>query len=259
MSYDLDVISVENVYYRQEINWTRSICKTRYYDAVVLFTEGEVEYHFPQKTVIAKKGDLLFLPGNLPYDGKRHSKRCSYYVIDFLSLKEGQFEAFGAPCSFAVDDYQKVLQRFEKAFHLWSHPSIGTMIGLKEQLYALLGERFPAKEKEEAGVSGSNILRFIEENMGDPKLSVAKICEELYISDSQLRRTIHKLAGTSPNDYITAIRLKKAKEMLSTTDKSIKDISYTCGFASPYYFSRVFSKSMGMSPSAYKMYTSDSV
>ena len=257
MNYDVNIISIENVYYRQETGWVRNSCKTRYHDAVVFFTEGEIEYHFPQKTVVAKKGEILFLPGNLPYSGKRHTDRCSYYVIDFLCSEETQFEDFGAPCTFAVGNYQKVLQRFESVLHLWNHPSIDTMIGLKEHLYALLRERFWGEEKEEANTSGNHILQFIEGNICNPKLSVAKICEELYISDSQLRRTIHKLTGASPNEYITMLRLKKAKEMLSTTNKSIKDISCACGFASPYYFSRAFSKTIGMSPSAYRMCASD--
>lgn len=257
MNYDVNIMSIENVFYRKGSRWARNICKTRYYDAVVFFTEGEIEYRFPQKTVVARKGDILFLPGNLPYSGKRHTDRCSYYVIDFLCSDETQFEGFGAPYSFAAGNYQKVLQRFESVVHLWSCPAIDTTIGLKEHLYALLRERFLGEEKEKVNTPGKHILQFIEGNICDPKLSVAKICEALYISDSQLRRTVHKLVGTSPNDYITAIRLKKAKEMLSTTNKSIKDISCACGFASPYYFSRVFSKSTGMSPSAYRMYTTD--
>ena len=257
MNDDLSILSIENVSFRQENNWSRNSCKTRYYDAVVFFVEGQIEYNFPQKTVIAQKGDLLFLPGNLPYSGKRHAQRCVYYVIDFLCLHEKQFEAFGAPCAFAVSNYQKVLQRFEKLLDLWDHPSIDTMIGLKAQLYALLTERFLGEEREETNAPGRHILKFIKENMCDTKLSVAKICEELYISDSQLRRTIHKLAGTSPNEYITALRVKKAKELLCATSKSVKDISCACGFTSPYYFSRVFSKSTGMSPSAYRLRTAD--
>ena len=257
MNYDVNIMAIENVYYRQETRWVRNSCKTRYYDAVVFFAEGEIEYNFPQKTVIAKKGEILFLPGNLPYSGKRHTDRCSYYVIDFLCSDEKQLEGFGAPCSVAVGNYQKVLQRFESVLHLWNHPSIDTMLALKEHVYALLRERFLGEDKTQAHTPENRILQYIEGNLCDPKLSVAKICEVLFVSDSQLRRTIHKLTGVSPNEYITVLRLKKAKEMLSTTDMSIKDISCACGFASPYYFSRVFSKSIGMSPSAYRMHTTD--
>jgi AraC-like DNA-binding protein len=207
--------------------------------------------------VTAKKGDILLLPGNLPYSGKRHIEHCSYYVIDFLCSDEKQFEHFGAPCSFPVENDQKVLQQFESALHLWNHSSIDAMIGLKGYLYSLLRERFFQKMESDRQPTKKHILNYIESNLFDSTLNVAKICKELYISDSQLRRTIHKLAGVSPNEYITMLRLNKAKVMLSTSDESIKDISYACGFASPYYFSRVFSKVTGISPSAYRAHTTE--
>jgi len=257
MNYDVNIMSIENVYYRQETQWARNICKTRYYDAIVFFTEGEIEYIFPHATVVAKKGDVLFLPGNLPYSGKRHTEHCSYYVIDFLCSDEKQFEHFGTPCSFPASNYQKVLQQFESALHLWNHSSIDTMIGLKGYLYSLLRERFFQKEERDCLQAQNHILQYIESNLFNPTLSVAKICKDLYISDSQLRRTIHRLAGVSPNEYITMLRINKAKVMLSTSDESIKDISYACGFASPYYFSRVFSKVTGISPSAYRAHTTE--
>ena len=255
MSYDVNIMSVENVFYRHESKWARSTCKTRYYDAVVFFAEGEIEYRFPQKTVVARKGDILFLPGNLPYTGQRITEHCSYYVIDFLCLDEKQFENFGAPCSFAVADSQKVLRRFERALRLWNQPSIDTVIGLKEHLYSLLRERFFAREEGGSQTAKNHILQYIESNLYDPDLSVSKICKDLYISDSQLRRSVHKLTGISPNEYITLVKLNKAKVMLSTSDESIKAISCACGFTSPYYFSRVFSKALGMSPSAYRTHT----
>lgn len=257
MNCDINIMSIENVFYRHKSNWERDTCKTRYYDAVVFFTEGEIEYNFPQKTVVAKKGDLLILPGNLPYNGKRRTDYCSYYVIDFLCSDERQCENFGAPCSFAVANYQSVLQKLESALHLWKHSSIDAMIGLKEHLYSLLRERFFPQKESENKIQGNIILQYIESNICDFDLSVAKICKELYISDSQLRRTVHKLTGASPNGYITTIRLNKAKVMLSATNKSIKDISYACGFSSPYYFSRLFAKTIGISPSEYRSYTTD--
>ncbi|MBQ3085364.1 MAG: helix-turn-helix domain-containing protein [Clostridia bacterium] len=257
MNYDLNIISIENVFYRDENKWARNICKTRHYDAIVFFTEGEIEYNFPQKTVVAKKGDILLLPGNLPYSGKRNLEYCSYYVIDFLCSDEKQFEHFGAPCSFPVANYQKVLQQFESALRLWNRSPIDTMIGLKGYLYSLLRERFFQKAESDSQPAQNDILQYIEGNLFNPTLSVMKICKELYISDSQLRRTIHKFTGVSPNEYITLQRVNKAKVMLSISDESIKDISCACGFASPFYFSRVFSKVTGMSPSAYRAHTTD--
>ena len=257
MNCDINVISIENVFHRQKSKWERDKCETRHYDAVVFFTEGEIEYKFPNKTILVKKGDILFLSGDLPYCGKRHTEYCSYYVIDFLCADKKQFSSFGAPCAFTASSYQDVLQQLEGALQLWNRSPIGVAVKLKAQLYALLSEYFASNEVAEDQPGKNHILRYIEKNLSDPTLTVAKICKELYISDSQLRRTIHQLAGVSPNKYITAIRLNKAKLMLSTTKESVKDISFACGFTSPYYFSRAFTNATGMPPSEYRAYTAD--
>ena len=257
MNCDVNITSIENVFYMRQNDWSRNTSRIRHYDAVVLFLEGEIEYRFAHKTLVAKQGDLLFLPGNLPYSGVCHAKPCCYYVIDFLCSDNKQFEAFGAPLLFPAANYKKVLQLFESALHLWNHPSAGMMLHLKAHLYTLLAERFAPGTETDNLPNKNHILQYIEKNLSDQSLSVAKICKELFISDSQLRRTIHQLAGVSPNGYITAIRLNKAKFLLSTTEESIKDISYACGFASPYYFSRAFSKATGMSPSQYRTHTTE--
>ena len=56
--------------------------------------------------------------------------------------------------------------------------------------------------------------------------------------------------GKLPSD-----KMKAFETAIVKANESIKDISYTCGFASPYYFSKVFSKVTGMSPSAYRSHT----
>ena len=257
MDLDVSVISVENVYSRKECKWKRNVSKARYYDAVVFFTEGEIEYRFSNKTVVAQKGDLLFLPGNLTYSGISRTEYCSYYVIDFLCADERQFERFGAPLAFSVKSYQATLKRFEDALSLWNQHSMHTVIGLKELLYALIKERFFPKSDGENQTNGAMVLQYIDNSAFDVNLTVNKMCKELYISDSQVRRYVHSLTGLSPNKYITMIRLNRAKAMLTSTKASIQDISYACGFKSPYYFSRAFSLSVGMSPSTYRAFTSE--
>ena len=53
-------------------------------------------------------------------------------------------------------------------------------------------------------------------------------------------------------DYVTAIRMEKAKELLSSTDKSMKEICSAVGYQDPNYFSRSFKKNVGVTPTEYK-------
>ncbi|MFH6981874.1 hybrid sensor histidine kinase/response regulator transcription factor [Marinoscillum luteum] len=92
----------------------------------------------------------------------------------------------------------------------------------------------------------------VEQNIADQSLDVNVICESLGLSRIQLYRKVKAMLGYSVNDYITTVRLKKAKYLLSTTDKSIGEICYEVGFSSPSYFSSTFKSKFDISPSEYR-------
>ena len=67
MGRSINVTDVVNVYYSiSKAWWKREERRVRGCDALVFFTEGEIMYFFEGKTLVAKAGDLLILPGNLP-------------------------------------------------------------------------------------------------------------------------------------------------------------------------------------------------
>jgi AraC-like DNA-binding protein len=90
----------------------------------------------------------------------------------------------------------------------------------------------------------------IEKKMELSDLGVDDLCEELSISRTQLFRKAKALTGESPVRLIQQMRLRKAKELLRTTELNVSEIAYEVGFTDPAYFSRAFNKEFGMSPSA---------
>lgn len=253
MSNDITITKIVNVFFQKLQNWERDFFAARQFDAAVLFTEGEIEYNFSHKTVIAKKGDILFLPGNLPYSGKKHTKEVAFFVIDFMCLTDNEFEKFAAPCVVETKEYQSVFLEFKKALEMWNIYTSKTTVNLKSFLYSLLGMIFYQEEITHFKTQTGEILSYIINNLSDSKLTVKKLCDRFYISESQLRRNIYKATGLSPNSYIVTLRINKAKSELFDSGKSINTIAYECGFTSQYYFSRCFSKITGMSPSKYRM------
>ncbi|MEZ4961857.1 MAG: two-component regulator propeller domain-containing protein [Saprospiraceae bacterium] len=89
----------------------------------------------------------------------------------------------------------------------------------------------------------------IEKKMELSDLGVDDLCEELSISRTQLFRKTKALTGESPVRLIQQMRLRKAKELLRTTELNVSEIAYEVGFTDPAYFSRAFNKEFGMSPS----------
>ena len=65
-------------------------------------------------------------------------------------------------------------------------------------------------------------------------------------------RSFKRYMGVTPMQYITSIRMNKAKELLKNTNYSIQEISGLVGYENPLYFSRIFRKQIGCSPSGYR-------
>ncbi len=97
----------------------------------------------------------------------------------------------------------------------------------------------------------SSSLTFINANI-HKKINLAALADTHFLSYVQFSRRFKNAVGTPPQDYITDMRMKKAKNMLSDTDLSIKEISIECGFANEYYFSGFFRKYQGLSPTEFR-------
>ena len=84
------------------------------------------------------------------------------------------------------------------------------------------------------------------------KPDLAQIAQESGLSYVQFIRRFKQSTGMTPSDYVTALRLQKAKQLLGDTTLPIKEIAYACGFENEYYFSNFFKKHFTVSPSAFR-------
>ncbi len=98
----------------------------------------------------------------------------------------------------------------------------------------------------------SKAISVIERKMSDTDFNTSSLAFELDYSESQLYRKIKAISGTSPALFIRTVRLKKAKELLQSSDMSIAQIAYETGFKDPSWFSRSFKAEFGYSPKEMK-------
>lgn len=83
----------------------------------------------------------------------------------------------------------------------------------------------------------------------ESSLTIQQVAEDLGMSYSNFRKLFKEHTGLSPATYQQDLRLLRAKELLTTTDMSIKEIAYRLNFDSPDYFSSKFKIKMGRKPS----------
>lgn len=94
------------------------------------------------------------------------------------------------------------------------------------------------------------MIDFIEENFAK-KISVKDLEEKLHYSESMLNRKFKDYTSITFNDYLNRYRIKEAMKLLKNRDLMVADVAYMCGFSNQKYFSKVFKKIIGMTPSEY--------
>ena len=93
---------------------------------------------------------------------------------------------------------------------------------------------------------------YIERNFAQKKLSVGEICRDLFISPSYLSRLLKQHLGKTFVETLTDFRVEKAKQLISNSDMNIYAVADAVGFSDPHYFSTVFKKVAGATPSEYR-------
>lgn len=90
---------------------------------------------------------------------------------------------------------------------------------------------------------------YIESNYNDDSLSLESLSSQFGISDKYLSRLFKETIGINFGEFITELRLEKAKELLRLTTEPIQTIGQRVGYTNPLTFTRVFKRTYGMTPS----------
>ena len=95
-------------------------------------------------------------------------------------------------------------------------------------------------------------IEYIEQNYANPNLSIYEIASYLEISEGHISRLFHKETNYTLAGYITSIRLENAKKLLCKHNCRISEAAEQTGYTSVAYFSSLFKKRYGLTPSEYQ-------
>lgn len=155
-----------------------------------------------------------------------------------------------------------------------AHTDYETDISFTPQLYDLLLQlyihcaipgQFPAEQaqrlflnildksklestKQDARIFIEQATKFIDEHYMLP-LNIPDLAQKYGFTAKQFTQLFRKYIGLSPNQYIIDYRIQRARDLLARKEYSVAEVSSFVGYTDPYYFSRIFKKKMGMSPS----------
>ncbi len=113
------------------------------------------------------------------------------------------------------------------------------------------GHRSSGDTNKKGESTAQTAKRYIEENYVKD-ISLDDVAGYVEVSPFYLSRTFKEETGETFMEYLTSLRMKKAMELMKDPDYSIKDICTAVGYSDPNYFSRIFKKSEGLTPTEYR-------
>ena len=215
--------------------------KGRQYAALAYRVSGTAEFDFGGKRIFSVPGDIIFIPDNISYNVTHsggsmiviHFVDCNYHTPENISLNNS---------TYLNDKFSELLSKWEH------HRSInGTKAGVYEILelcYVLNIKTHPAPLAEKA-------KQLIDQNYSDPEFNIELLTQMLYTSSPTLRRVFSNRFGIPPKQYLMKVRLDTAAVLLSQDFLSVLEASKRSGFNDDRYFSRIFKKRYGKSPSQF--------
>ena len=98
----------------------------------------------------------------------------------------------------------------------------------------------------------TRLNKVISEHIGDPELDQQLMCKELGMSRALLYNKMRAITGAGAKEYITKIRIEKAKSLMENPSLSFAEIAEMTGFISQSYFSTAFKNYTGVTPSQFR-------
>jgi len=92
----------------------------------------------------------------------------------------------------------------------------------------------------------------VDDNLQNPEFSIESLASGFFMSRSVFYRKLKSLTGMSPVDFVNRRRIRLACQLIDEGGISFSEIAWQCGFSSPQYFTRVFKREKGCTPSDYR-------
>lgn len=97
-----------------------------------------------------------------------------------------------------------------------------------------------------------SILQYIQNNYTDPTLTILKISDIFFYNKKYLSALFLKRTNVKFKEYLNTLRMQRALSLINDQTLSISELAEKCGFSDPLYFSKVFKKTTGHTPTEYR-------
>lgn len=160
------------------------------------------------------------------------------------------------PNTLRFNETPQLLDSYRRMVEMWRRREVGFRWKCKLEFQQLLEfilrmNETPSPTRQGSGAIVTQAMEMIEKSLHEP-FDRSTLAGHFAITPSHFSVIFKQHTGYTPVEYVTRLRMDRAQQLLRTTRMKIKDIAEMVGYDDSFYFSRLFSKETGMSPSAYR-------
>ena len=238
--------------YQQNQSW---VAQGRKSHGLTMVLSGKLRLAFPDgSSFIAKENDVILQSKGDFYKLEAvGEEKAEYIVISYLVEPENIVSLFSEKRVFTPTNRTRFKDAFERAVSVDKSLQICrktlTRAFVQEIICNILRELYP--DIEEIKSNSIESAKFFIDEFYDREISVSDIASVANFSVSHMRVLFKNAYGQSPVQYLNAVRVERAKEMIESNLFSLEEVAYACGFQNVYYFSKVFKSHTGITPGKY--------
>ena len=218
--------------------------------------EGSCSYFIDNKSYEVNAGDLVLIPEGLihrtVYDGGEHSRLLINFSRHFLPKSVIPLIptlTYVYRNENASAELRSILEKIEKEYKTRDEYSDDILKSYTRLLFLTLARNENRADRHGSGSPFiESAVKYIQKNFAND-ISLSGVAEMHSVSPEHLSRRFKKETGFGFSEYVTLIRLQTAEYMLrDSSDVSVSEVAYHCGFNDSNYFSDRFKREYGMSP-----------
>lgn len=245
---DQGQLTVKNFIYESEVPHSGKI---QLYDTHLLgiCVSGEGIFRCEEQCIPIKPGMIFFGFANIPFV-LESIKEFTYYYISFSGGRSTElFHRFGITVKNCVfPGYDGLLPLWKESIHRANAENIDL---LSESLLLYTFSKLHKVDREKMDVVAF-VLSHLEEHFTERQLTLSEVALAAGYNEKYLSHIFKKHFGMGISEYLRLLRIKHAVMLFDNGVTSVKNVAALSGFSDPLYFSKVFTESMGVSPSNYK-------
>lgn len=222
---------------------------------ILINLSGSGRMTVADQTFPFQEGDICIIPPETP-----HEKTSELGFLD-LSMMIKEMRPIGErKAKMIADDTQRTIGTLmELAHRIYEGKSAVNpervpviLNALGEAVYQALAGLFSSNRQKNRNIDG--FIERMEANISNPNFCLGEEIEKYGYNRVYFRKIFKAATGESPVSYFNRIRIEYAQKEFHQygSSRSVKDIALASGFSDPYYFSRVFKKVTGASPTAFQ-------